>query len=165
MADTDQDHERQDAAEHTERQSERSAAADERQRAAEHTERQDERSAAADERQRAEARRRERRQAWRADLRALRVRLVRIATSVVTIVAVVFAVVLAFRIVFAIFPVNPSNSLVEFVRSWADGLVLFFGHLFTPDDHRVAVLVNYGLAAVFWLVVGRIAAGIIRRLG
>lgn len=141
VADTEEDHQRQETAETADR------------------------STGGDEPTRSEARKQERSQAWRSELRALRTRLVHIATSVATIIAVVFAVVLAFRIVFAIFPVNPGNSLVEFVRSWADALVLFFGHLFTPDDQRVAVLVNYGLAAVFWLVAGRIAAGLIRRLG
>jgi hypothetical protein len=34
-----------------------------------------------------------------------------------------------------------------------------------PTDPKLSVLVNYGIAAIFWLVVSAIVAKVIRRLG
>lgn len=98
--------------------------------------------------------------------RAQRVRLttVRWVSSVVSAGSAIFAIVLALHIVFVVFDANEQNPLVTFVAGMADGLVVFFRNLFTPEDERVAVLVNYGLAAVFWLAVGRVLVGLIRRL-
>ena len=42
---------------------------------------------------------------------------------------------------------------------------LGFKDLFTPDDPKLQVLVNYGIAALFWLIVSAILAEIIRRVG
>lgn len=118
----------------------------------------------AEERDRARAEREQRRAEERERARRFRANVVRWAVTVVNVVAAVFAIVLALHIVFVIFSANPHNPLVTFVSHWADGLVVFFRDLFTPADHRVAVLVNAGLAAIFWLIVGRIAAGLLRRI-
>ena len=40
-----------------------------------------------------------------------------------------------------------------------------FRDLFVPHDPRVATLANYGIAAVAYLIAGRLAAAVIRRLG
>jgi len=37
--------------------------------------------------------------------------------------------------------------------------------LFTPASPKTRVLVNYGLAAVLWLVAGGLVARLIRRVG
>jgi hypothetical protein len=39
---------------------------------------------------------------------------------------------------------------------------LFFPGLFNPANYDVAIILNYGLAAVFWLVVTGIIARIVR---
>jgi len=87
-----------------------------------------------------------------------------IATAVV-ILSVVIAVILALHIVFEVFDANEKNSIVEFVNGWATDLAYGFKDLFVPKDAAIRVTVNYGLAAVVYLVAGRILAGIIRRLG
>ncbi len=60
---------------------------------------------------------------------------------------------------------NVDNSIVSWVGSTADGLTLGFQDLFTPDDPKLSVLINYGIAAIFWLVVSAIIAKVIRRVG
>ena len=47
----------------------------------------------------------------------------------------------------------------------ADVLVLKFRNMFLPADPRIALAVNYGLAAIFWLVVGMIAAALLSGVG
>jgi hypothetical protein len=60
---------------------------------------------------------------------------------------------------------NPGNGIVTFVTSWSDPLAWGFKDLFTPGDAKLRVLVNYGIAAIFWLIVSSIIARLIRRLG
>ncbi|MBB4687674.1 hypothetical protein [Amycolatopsis jiangsuensis] len=85
--------------------------------------------------------------------------------SVVRWVGLVFAAILVLHVIFVIGSANPGNGIVSFVRSWADGLSLGFRDLFTPSDEKLRVLVNYGIAAIFWLVVSAILAKILRRIG
>ena len=87
-----------------------------------------------------------------------------IATAVV-ILSVIIAVFLALHIVFEVFDANKDNGIVEFVNGWATDLAYGFRDLFVPKDAAIRVTVNYGLAAVVYLVAGRVLAGIIRRLG
>lgn len=104
------------------------------------------------------------READRARARATRGQTVRWATTVVSVLSTLFAVALALHIVFVIFDANQANPLVTFAADLADGLVVFFRDLFTPEDDRVGVLVNYGMAAIFWLIVGRIVIALLRRI-
>jgi hypothetical protein len=80
-------------------------------------------------------------------------------------VAYLFAAVLVVRIGLAFVPVNPNNVIVEWIVRVADVLVLDFRNLFLPADPRIALVVNYGLAAVFWLAVGMIAAWVLSGFG
>ncbi|HWD07205.1 MAG TPA: hypothetical protein VG674_32670 [Amycolatopsis sp.] len=80
-------------------------------------------------------------------------------------VGVIFALILVLYVIFVVGSANPANGIVSFVHSWADGLSLGFKDLFTPSDAKLRVLVNYGIAAIFWLVVSGIVAKIIRRIG
>ena len=80
-------------------------------------------------------------------------------------IAVVFAAVLVARIGLGFFPFNPDNVIVEWIVRVADVLVLKFRNIFLPADPRIALAVNYGLAAIFWLVVGMIAAALLSGVG
>jgi hypothetical protein len=83
--------------------------------------------------------------------------------SAVMIVAVIVAVILAVHILFAVFNANPHNSIVDFVNHWAAQFAWHFKSLFTPKSQRIATLANYGIAAIIYVIAGRIIAGIIRR--
>jgi hypothetical protein len=85
--------------------------------------------------------------------------------ALVWIVAVVFAAILAAGALLIALEANRSNDLVEQVLDWAGGLDGPFRDLFTFDgDNAIkkAALVNWGLAAVAWLIGGRIVSAIIR---
>ncbi|GAA3473509.1 hypothetical protein [Nonomuraea roseola] len=87
-----------------------------------------------------------------------------IAVWAVKVVSRAAALVLALYIAFRIFPTNPANSLVQFVEAVATTLSLGMSDLFRLADARWQVLVNYGLAAVVWLVLGSAVASLIRRV-
>lgn len=75
------------------------------------------------------------------------------------------AVVLVLQVIFVVGSANPANAIVSWVRGWAEIFALGFGDLFEPGDAKLRVLVNFGIAALFWLIVSGIAARIIRRIG
>ena len=83
----------------------------------------------------------------------------------VRLVACVFAVMLIVRIGLAFVAVNPQNVIVEWIVRTADVLVWGFRDLFLPADPRIGLMANYGLAAVFWVVVGVVAAWVLSGFG
>ncbi|MEQ0559103.1 hypothetical protein ABJI51_08480 [Amycolatopsis sp. NEAU-NG30] len=99
------------------------------------------------------------------DWRQTRGRVASVLASIVRWAGLVFAALLVIHVIFTVGSANPNNGIVSFVRSWADSLALGFGDLFTPSDEKLRVLVNYGIAAIFWLVVSGIVAKVIRRVG
>jgi hypothetical protein len=87
------------------------------------------------------------------------------AATLVRIIAMIICVLLALHIAFVVFTANHDNSIVRAVNGWADWFAWRFRDMFVPKDQRVGVLVNYGIAAVVYLIAGRVAAGLIRRIG
>lgn len=87
-----------------------------------------------------------------------------LATAVVG-VATVASAVLALRILFVVFETDPNNTIVTAVDGLSGTLVWEFEGLFVPEGERLRVLVNHGIAAAVYLLVGRLVASGIRRLG
>lgn len=85
--------------------------------------------------------------------------------TIVQVLCTVAAVFLATYVVLTVGDANPDNGITQFVQAWATPLALGFENLFTPGDETTRVLVNYGIAAIFWVVVGSIASRLIRLLG
>ncbi|RMI33920.1 hypothetical protein EBO15_41055 [Actinomadura harenae] len=78
-------------------------------------------------------------------------------TAVVVLILVVY-------IVFVAFDANTGNTLVHRISGWADDLAWQFKDVFQPRNHKIEVTVNYGLAAVVYLVIGRILVALVRRI-
>jgi hypothetical protein len=87
-----------------------------------------------------------------------------VLAGVVRWVGLAFAVVLVVHVLLTVGGANPANGITEFFSSAADPLALAFKTLFTPENAELRVLVNYGLAALFWLLVSSILSRLIRRL-
>lgn len=85
--------------------------------------------------------------------------------SAARLVSWLIVLLLALNIVFVVGQANPDNPWTEVVSTWAARLDLGLGHLFTLSDPRVTVLVNYGIAAIIWLIIGRLVSWLILRLG
>jgi hypothetical protein len=86
------------------------------------------------------------------------------AADLVRVLAMIICVLLALHIAFVVFSANQDNAIVRTVNDWADWFAWRFRDMFVPKDERVGVLVNYGIAAVVYLVAGRVLASLIRRV-
>ena len=60
---------------------------------------------------------------------------------------------------------NQSNAIVEGVTDLARTLVGPFKDLFTIENPKVEIAVNWGLAALLYFIVGSLIARILRRMG
>jgi hypothetical protein len=82
--------------------------------------------------------------------------LVKVATRMAALSVLLYAA-------FTVFKANPANIWYQFVESLASWLSLGLAGLFQLADPRWTALVNYGLAAIVWLIIGSALAGLIRR--
>jgi hypothetical protein len=85
----------------------------------------------------------------RADRTTVIANTIRVATALIALVFVL-------HIVFTLFGANPNSGVVAFVYGTARIFVFGFGDVFTPGDATIGLIVNYGLAAIVYLVVGRV---------
>ncbi|MGW4214941.1 hypothetical protein ACWEIJ_43680 [Lentzea sp. NPDC004789] len=94
----------------------------------------------------------------------MRTRAVGIAAGVVSWVGLALAVVLVVHVVLTVGGANPGNPITTTVREVAEPVALAFKDLFSPSDAKLGVIVNFGLAALFWLAVRAIVLKLVRRL-
>lgn len=73
------------------------------------------------------------------------------------------AFIFALHIVFSLAGANENNGVVRFVYVLSKVFVLGFGDVFTPNDAVIGLVLNYGLAAVIYLVIGQWVARLLRR--
>ncbi|MGH3520581.1 MAG: hypothetical protein ACRDQ7_25070 [Haloechinothrix sp.] len=99
------------------------------------------------------------------DWAAVKDQSVGLLAAVVRWIGLIFALILVLHIIFTIAGANPDNGIVQFMNSWADPLTLGFQDLFQPEDENLRVLINYGIAAIFWLIVSAVGSRIVRRIG
>ncbi|MGQ0842280.1 hypothetical protein [Actinokineospora sp.] len=84
------------------------------------------------------------------------------AARIVTGIGALFALIEVVYILLIVLGANAANAFFRFVSSLAEPLALFFPGLFQLANYNLAVILNYGLAAVFWLVVAGLIARILR---
>src|ERR1700712_4551080 len=87
-----------------------------------------------------------------------------ILATIVTVITAVAAAILVLHIVFVIFKGNPSNTFVSHIADYADNLAGFFKDLFTFKNPKTNTLINYGVAALVWVGVGRLIASLLQRI-
>ena len=88
-----------------------------------------------------------------------------LAARLVMLVTTVIVGIIVAAILLRVLEANASNSIVEGVTDLARTLVGPFKDLFTIDNPKVEIAVNWGLAALLWLIVGSLIARVLRRLG
>ena len=81
----------------------------------------------------------------------------------VTLVAGLVAAVIVLGILLVVLEANRSNDIVNAVLDAARWLAGPFKDLFTIDNRKTEVAVNYGIAAVVYLAIGSVIARILRR--
>ena len=82
----------------------------------------------------------------------------------ISAIGVVLAVIIVLHIIFVLVGANPGNAIVNTDATWASYLAAWFKDLFTPSNYKLAVVLNYGLAAIFYIVVGRLLGGLVSRV-
>ncbi|MGH3876414.1 MAG: hypothetical protein ACRDSK_05170 [Actinophytocola sp.] len=95
----------------------------------------------------------------------VRASVVGVVAGLIRWVGLAFAIVLVAHILLTVGNANSGNGITVFFADAAQPLALAFRSLFTPENAELRVLVNYGLAALFWLIASAVLARIVRRLG
>lgn len=88
-----------------------------------------------------------------------------VLATVVRIVGYVLAAVLVAFLVLTFVGVNTANGVAQLIGRVADVAVLSFRDLFLIADPAFATVVNFGLAAIFWVLVAEFGARLVRWLG
>ena len=87
-----------------------------------------------------------------------------LARALEVVVAVVSSII-AVGVLLVVLEANPANTIVDAVLDAARWLVGPFEDFFTLDDRKLEIAVNWGLAVVVYVLVGRALANLLRRPG
>ena len=82
----------------------------------------------------------------------------------VRMVAGLVAAILVIGIILRVIGANPANSIVSDIHDAGNWLAGPFRNVFTVKDQKEAIALNWGLAALVYLVVGALLASLIVRL-
>ncbi len=101
----------------------------------------------------------------RTAVRGTRTKIASVLATLIRVVGGVIVLILVAHVVLSLGNANPANGITMFLTYWADRLQLGFRGLFNPVDPRTRLVVDYGIPAVFWLVVTWVLVRLVRRLG
>jgi len=87
-----------------------------------------------------------------------------ILASVLRGIGLAIVAVLVVFIVLRLLDANPANTFAMFVEYLANVFDLALSNLFLPADDKLRVALNYGVAALIWLVITTLVARLARRL-
>lgn len=88
-----------------------------------------------------------------------------VVASVLRVIGLIIVAILVIHILLTVFDANPSNAFATFIRDGANMLSLGLTDLFTQLTPKLSTAVNYGIAAIAWLIITGIVVGIVRRIG
>jgi len=86
-----------------------------------------------------------------------------VLATIIAVAVALIAVVIVLGILLKVLEANRENSIVEAVIGIGQSLVGPIGSIFSLSSRNLEVAVNWGLAAVLYLVVGNLVAGLLRR--
>jgi cobalamin synthase len=103
------------------------------------------------------------------DLRTGAGQVANVLAVIVTAAAAILAGILVLHIVFVLFKATPTNGIVKHVNSYAHDIAGPFRTMFAftskgKPNVKLTETVNYGIAALVYLVGGRVFAGLLRKL-
>ncbi|WP_078976442.1 hypothetical protein [Embleya scabrispora] len=84
--------------------------------------------------------------------------------TVIRAVVTVIVVIIVLHIVLFVFEANPANDAVDTIADWSDWLTRWAKDFFTPDNVKVRVTVNCGLAVLVYLGVAALLERLARRV-
>ncbi|GAY09342.1 hypothetical protein TOK_3301 [Pseudonocardia sp. N23] len=80
------------------------------------------------------------------------------------IVGMVIVAFLVLHIVLTLLDANPANGLTAFVSDVAGRLTLGLDDLFLPDERKLRITLNYGVAAAIWWLITAVVVRLVRRI-
>jgi hypothetical protein len=83
--------------------------------------------------------------------------------NAIDVVVAVAAVVIALDVVLVVLEANPANDIVQLVHDAGEWVVGPFKDIFSLDDRKLEVAINWGIALVVYVTVGRMVASLLRR--
>jgi hypothetical protein len=86
-----------------------------------------------------------------------------IAAVVLAVVGVI-ALILVLHIIFVLLGANSHNAIVSTVGTWSWHLAAWFRGLFQTGSGNWDTVLDYGLAALAYLFVGRLVASVVERV-
>ncbi|MCO1659276.1 hypothetical protein [Pseudonocardia humida] len=86
------------------------------------------------------------------------------AATVLRFIGLAFVLILVLHILLTLLA-NPGHEVTQLVARAADYLDLGLDGLFVPDSPQVAVLLNYGVAALLWYLITIVVVRLVQRLG
>jgi hypothetical protein len=92
-------------------------------------------------------------------------RVIVLIARLIRLVVAIAVVVIVVAIVLRVLKANPSNQIVIDFHKWGHDLVGPAHNLFSIHNPKVAIAVNWGIAAIVISVVGGLIARIIARIG
>lgn len=84
--------------------------------------------------------------------------------NVLRIIGMAIVAVLVIFIVLTLLDANPENGLTRLVTDLADTFSFGLGDLFQPEDPKLAVVLNFGTAALIWFVITTVVVRLVRRI-
>jgi hypothetical protein len=81
--------------------------------------------------------------------------------AAVRLVTGLIALLIVIGIAFVVLKANKDNSIVNWVHDAAKFFVGPFDGMFEPKDHKLAVGINWGIAAALYAFVGSVIAGLV----
>jgi hypothetical protein len=84
--------------------------------------------------------------------------------SILRIAGMVIVSVLVVHILLSLLGANPENWLTQWIWDAADTFNLGLSNLFPTQDPRWGVVLNYGIAALIWLLITAVVVRLLRRI-
>lgn len=84
--------------------------------------------------------------------------------NVLRILGMAIVAVLVVFIVLTLLDANPDNGLATLVRDLANTFNFGLADLFRPEEPKLAVVLNYGTAALLWFVITTVVVRLVRRI-
>jgi hypothetical protein len=88
---------------------------------------------------------------------------VRTLVTVIRVLIGAVVTIFALHVFFVVFGANQGNAVVSLDHFLAKAFVLGLGPVFSPRSPDLSVVLNYGLAALLYLVVGQLVIVALRR--
>jgi hypothetical protein len=87
------------------------------------------------------------------------------AARAIELIGTAVALILLAGVALLLLEANTANDIVRAVRDAADWLAGPFNDMFELDSARVSLALNWGIAALAYYLISRVAAGFVSRQG